>query len=181
MGAVSHIFFTFEGSTSLVVYSILTIGVARAILVQKEAAKAIFWGLLDQKELVLTVILLGAVVPASAVAIVLFVERIEPGWTLAIGSTAPFTSSTMLLPLVLAPITETLLLQVWLQTLLSRLPWVSFLVGTVVFMAIHLRIDLPLLASAVALCGARAFLRSSGAALIAHALTNFIIFIFFLR
>ncbi|MDE2481527.1 MAG: hypothetical protein KGN02_05015 [bacterium] len=171
-GAASGVYFPGDHNLTLAAYVAVAIGFLRASLLDRTRFKRIFFGSLSPRTLLLASVSIGIIIPGLAVAVVLASgtgQHATPGTTHALDR---YHGAMLFLPLVLAPIAETALLTVWLQTAVQRSLLASLIVGTLVFVGIHLRFDWPLLAFAFGISTARSIWRSSGVPLLAHAAYN---------
>ncbi len=160
---------------TLIAYAIVALGILRAVVMRPLAARTIFVGDLDLRKLLIYSVIVGIVAPVFGILIEMALPPNARGFDLSPGFDGHFALISVT-AIVLAPLVETLFFQVWLQSSLARWPWLSVAVASIAFIAIHLRIDAPLVASALAFTGVRAFTRSSGAAVIGHTLTNLLAF-----
>ncbi len=173
-------------TSTVVVYAILSVAALRAARVSSRF-KDVAYGLLTMKQTLLVGVVVGCSFPLAALFISIVERALFP--TLAGSISLPGVSSTvalphslwhLILPLVLAPLAETAIFQVWIQSQVSRYPWVSFCIGSLCFIAVHLELNPMIVFASLGLSAVRAFTRSSGCVLIAHIAANSVVFGFLL-
>lgn len=186
LGFVAHLYFGGPGTATATSYTVIALAAVRAAIVTP-GFHAVLWGSLAPRRAIAWAILAGLVAPVIAGALTVALSALVPRIPLAIGVPGvpnpvvfhPLTVTSFALPLVLAPIAETALFQVWLQSALARTPWLSLVIGSVAFLAAHLEVSPMLVVTLCGLCALRAFSRSSGAVVIAHSLANGLVFVVF--
>lgn len=187
VGFAAQAAFKTSDAVTIVAYAIIGVASVRAAFVSR-GFSTMSWGSLTRKQTLLYGVLIGLALPIAAIAVTIVAKALSP--SLATNVTLPSVASNpaalipnivyVVLPLLLAPIAETALFQVWLQSGLARSPWLSLMVGSACFLAIHLQLSPMLVSSAVGLCALRAFARSAASVLVAHVLSNGLVLAFVL-
>ena len=142
-----------------------------AVIRQQSDWKLVFFGDLTWPKILSIAITCGLLLPGLALAAELGVRAAlhipDDGHTI----TSPNLTFSAL-ALLLAPLAETALFQLWIQSSVKRSPLLAVFVGATLFIAVHLRLDAPLVTVAFAYATVWQRWRSFGAVWLSHAVSN---------
>lgn len=169
-------------TSTIVAYAIISLAALRSAWISPRFAD-MFIGLLSPRQTLLFGVGLGLMLPFAAILITMAAKAISPSLVASVAvpgliseTPLPFSGWFLVLPLLFAPIAETAIIQVWIQSQFSRYPWISLCIGTLCFAAIHLQINPMIVFTSVGLSALRAFSRSAGCVLVAHVVANGTVF-----